>query len=282
MWVLPALSLVVATCTASENQVDAVSGTDALAVLSTIPVRREHASGYARALFVHWVDEDGDQCNTREEVLISESRDRAQVDPFGCKVVAGSWWSAYDAVMHEDPSDLDIDHLIPLKEAWDSGAWSWSAAARRAFANDLSDPRPLIAVTAAVNRSKGDKDPSNWLPANLAYRCTYVADWVAVKARWRLSMDQSEFGRVKKVLSQSCPGTRIAAWGTIRPPSSSGAVVASTSTTSAKGSAAAFKPGQFCSPRGAAGTYKGLAYVCSTSNAQGIPYRDGRSRWRRA
>lgn len=284
MWVLPALSLVVATCTASENHVDAVPDSDAQSVLSSIPVRKEHGSGYSRSLFVHWIDADGDQCNTREEVLIAESADPAQVDPFGCKVVAGRWVSPYDGVVHDDPSDLDIDHLVPLKEAWDSGAWAWPASTRRAFANDLSDPRPLIAVTAAVNRSKGDKDPSNWLPPNAAYLCTYVADWVSVKARWRLSMDQSEFGRIKKVLSQSCAGTRIAPWGTARTPSGGATVTSTTATgsTAVKGSVTGFKPGQFCTPKGASGSYQGLAYVCSTSNAQGVPYKDGRARWRRA
>ena len=282
LWVLPALSLVVSTCAASEQSARAVSSGDATAVLASVTVAKERPTGYSRSLFTHWVDDDGDGCNTREEVLIAESRGKVQVDAFGCKVLAGDWLSAYDNVAHDDPGNIDIDHLVPLKEAWDSGAWAWSSTKRRAFANDLSDPRPLIAVTSSVNRSKGDKDPSNWLPSHSRSLCTYVADWVAVKVRWNLTMDSSEFGRVKKILGQSCAGTRIAPWGTARAPSSGSGGSVTTATTVAKGATGSFRPGQFCTPKGATGRYNGSAYVCSTSNAQGVPYKDGRARWRRA
>lgn len=279
--VLPALALVVSVGATSVHKSDAATDT-ALGVLSGIPVQKERPSGYRRELFTHWVDADGDQCNTREEVLIAESSSLPQVDPYGCKVVEGDWWSPYDDTVHTDPSELDIDHLVPLKEAWDSGAWAWSASKRRAYANDLSDPRPLIAVTAGVNRSKGDKDPSNWLPSNSAYVCTYVSDWVAVKSRWGLSMDASEFGRVRNVLSGQCKGTSLAPWGTPRanPRRGSGSQATADTTTAVKG-ATTFKPGQFCTPIGATGTYKGASYVCATSNAQGVPYKDSRARWRK-
>ena len=181
-------------------------------VVATVSVAKERPAGYRREAFRHWVDDDGDGCNTREEVLIAESTSPAQVDAFGCKVIAGNWYSPYDGVTHSDPSDLDIDHLVPLKEAWDSGAHSWSAAKRRQFANDLSDARSLIAVTAGENRSKGDKDPSNWMPDRREYWCTYISDWVAVKARWGLSMDQSEAGRVRRIAA-SCSSTTVPAWG---------------------------------------------------------------------
>lgn len=317
--VLPALSLVVAvgvgTSDASSGEsntvkfADAVAPADpvsaspsvarpgsqtALAVLSTIRVEKERPGGYRRELFTHWVDADGDSCNTREEVLIAESIGNPQVDAFGCRVVAGDWVSPYDNRRHEDPADLDIDHVVALKEAWDSGAWSWASSKRRSFANDLSDPRPLIAVTAGVNRSKGDKDPSNWLPANGSYLCTYLSDWVAIKSRWGLSMDQSEFGRVRKLLTSRCAGTTVASWGTPRrapggqPQAGEGTQVTddpadttdtSTETTVVKGSTG-FRPGQFCTPVGARGTYNGRSYVCSRSNAQGVPYKDSRARWR--
>jgi hypothetical protein len=257
---------------------------DALSVLGTVRVANERSAGYKRSLFTLWIDADRDGCNTREEVLIAESSGPPQVDSYGCKVLAGDWWSPYDDVDHSDPSDLDIDHLVPLKDAWDSGAWAWSSAKRRAFANDLSDPRPLIAVTSGVNRSKGDKDPSNWLPPNASYVCTYLSDWVAVKSRWGLSMDQSEFGRVRKLLTGRCAGTSLAAWGTARGPVVGRTDPTSddpetTETTVVKGTSS-FKPGQFCAPLGARGTYTGRSYVCSKSNAQGVPYKDFRARWR--
>jgi hypothetical protein len=185
----------------------------ALSVLSTIVVQNEYKTGYSRSFFKHWIDANGNGCDTREEVLIAESQSKAQVDAFGCKVFEGDWLSPYDNVMHTNPSDLDIDHMVPLKEAWDSGAWNWTAAQRQTFANDLSDPRALIAVTVGQNRSKSDRDPSNWIPPQKSYVCTYLSEWVAIKARWNLSMDQSEFGRIKNLLTASCATVMVAQWG---------------------------------------------------------------------
>ena len=187
-------------------------GLDALEVLARIPVVREVGAGYNRDLFEHWIDADGNGCNTREEVLIRDSVGFAQVDPFGCTVVAGDWRSSYDGAVWSDPSDVDIDHVVALKEAWDSGAHAWSAVKRRAFANDLSDVRSLRAVTDSVNQSKGDRDPSNWMPPSRSAWCGYLADWTAVKARWGLSMDESEHGRIRRLFAGDCAGTRIAPW----------------------------------------------------------------------
>ena len=191
-----------------------LSDPTALSVLATIAVQNEYKTGYSRSMFKHWTDANGNGCDTREEVLIAESQSKPQVDAYGCKVIEGDWLSPYDNVMHTNPSDLDIDHMVPLKEAWDSGAWNWTAAQRQTFANDLSDPRALIAVTAGQNRSKSDRDPSNWIPPQKSYVCTYLSEWVAIKAKWKLSMDQSEFGRIKNLLTASCVTATIAPWGT--------------------------------------------------------------------
>jgi hypothetical protein len=268
----------------------------ALSVLATITVQNEYKSGYSRPLFKHWIDANGNGCNTREEVLIAESRSKAQVDAYGCKVIEGDWFSPYDNVMHTNPSELDIDHMIPLKEAWDSGAWNWTAAQRQAFANDLSDARVLIAVTAGQNRSKSDKDPSNWIPPQKSYTCTYLSEWVAVKARWKLSMDQSEFGRIKNLLTASCASTTIAPWGTAPASSSKSATTPTTAATIPAVKSATtlapvaiadpaetlptVSPGAFCTPRGARGTSSGRTYVCSATKTDGTPYSDGRARWR--
>jgi hypothetical protein len=182
----------------------------ALDVLAGISVMRERGDGYDRDLFEHWITVGG--CSTRENVLIRDSLTPAQVDPFGCRVVAGDWVSPYDGATWDNPADVDIDHVVALKEAWDSGAWSWSAAQRRAFANDVTDRRSLRAVTDEVNQSKGDKDPSNWMPSLVSARCQYLADWVAIKARWQLSMDESEAGRIRNLLTRECPGLRIEPW----------------------------------------------------------------------
>lgn len=263
----------------------------ALTVLGAIKIEKERPQGYKRDLFKHWTDDDGDSCNTREEVLIAESRTPAQVDAYGCKVVAGDWFSDYDGVLHTDPSDLDIDHFVPLKEAWDSGAWAWSPSQRQRFANDLSDPRALIAVTAGANRSKGDKDPSNWLPRRNEALCTYVTSWVAVKSRWKLSMDQSEWGRVKNILTNNCPSVTIAPWGTAAAAASSpvpvDSVAPSTPSSSSPsiappaGELRAVKPHARCKGAevGQRGQSDGVTYECVNRKKDGTPAAPGYNYW---
>lgn len=180
----------------------------ALDLLAWVSVQNEHRGGYERDLFGYPTGFGGG-CDTREMVLRRDSLTPAQVDPYGCKVLAGDWLSLYDGLHYDQPSELEIDHVVALKEAWDSGAWQWPAAALHAFANDLADVRTLRAVSTATNRAKGDKDPSNWLPPDSNDVCRYVADWVAIKVRWQLSMDQSEYGRVRNVLKGPCAGARV-------------------------------------------------------------------------
>jgi hypothetical protein len=92
-----------------------------------------------------------------------------------------------------------MDHMVPLKEAWDSGANTWSASRRQAFANDIDLPEALIAVSASSNRSKSARDPAEWLPTNTSYRCQYVEDWMTVKVKWELSVDAKEFEALRSV-----------------------------------------------------------------------------------
>ena len=189
-----------------------VGGGTAIGLLQNIRVENERGAGYVRALFEHWRDIDGDGCDAREQVLKRDSVTLPQVDPYKCKVIAGDWVSPYDGARWSDPTDIDIDHVVALKEAWDSGAWAWSAATRNAYANDTTDRRTLLAVTDNVNQQKSDKDPSNWVPPMKSYVCTYLGNWISVKARWNLSMDQSEWGRIKNLLNSSCAGLVIAPW----------------------------------------------------------------------
>jgi hypothetical protein len=179
---------------------------DPTAVLAGLRVAPEGPrTGYKRELFPLWIDADHDGCNTREEVLIAESRSRAQIDPYGCKVVAGDWYSLYDGLTFTDPAELDIDHMVPLAEAWDSGASSWDTARRQAYANDLDHPQALRAVSAAANRSKGDLDPGQWKPTREAAWCEYANDWVTVKKAWDLSADQNEVDDLR-VMLRTCSG----------------------------------------------------------------------------
>ena len=154
-------------------------------------IEPEHVGGYDRDLFADWYDADRDGCNTRKEVLIAESLDPVQIGS-GCSISGGRWFSIYDNVETTDSSKFDIDHMVPLSEAWDSGAWNWNADQRKHFANDLDQPFFLIAVTASSNRSKSDRDPVQWMPPNAGYHCTYVRIWIEIKRAWDLSVDQAE------------------------------------------------------------------------------------------
>jgi hypothetical protein len=194
--------LLIATAVASNSAIpsaSAATGKKATTVLASLPVSSEVSSGYSRDLFRHWVDADGDGCDTRVEVLIME---RVSGDIAGCAVSGGRWVSSYDGVVTMNPSTFDIDHRVPLKEAWDSGAWRWSAATRQAYANDLGYAQALIAVSASSNRSKSDRDPAQWLPT--MSRCAYAKSWIGVKYRWRLSVDTAEKSSLARVLA-SCP-----------------------------------------------------------------------------
>jgi hypothetical protein len=161
------------------------------ALLRQLIVAPEHSSGYDRSLFPLWIDADHDGCDTRDEVLIIEAT-RGPTVGAGCSLSGGRWYSKYDGVTTTDPSTFDIDHLVPLAEAWQSGAWRWTTTTRERYANDLGYPADLVAVTAHSNRSKGDREPQDWMPDRTAFRCRYLAWWVAVKWRWRLKVNGEE------------------------------------------------------------------------------------------
>jgi hypothetical protein len=170
-----------------------------------LPVAREHRAGYDRDLFPHWVDADSDGCDTRDEVLIAEADDPVTVGS-GCSLSGGRWFSYYDRVSWTDTGRIDIDHLVPLAEAWDSGARGWSTRTRQRYANDLGDRRTLVGVTDSVNQSKSDQDVAEWLPTY--DRCRYTREWVAVKHRWGLRVDRAE-RRALTTLAADCTNTTI-------------------------------------------------------------------------
>jgi hypothetical protein len=159
-------------------------------VLNHLAAGSEHTAGYERSKFTLWTDADGDGCDARDEVLVAEARTKPP--SAGCSLTGGVWRSKYDGLSTRDASSFDIDHMVPLNEAWQSGAWAWSAATRKAYANDLGYKASLIAVSAHSNRSKGDREPQDWMPERSAYACTYVKQWVAVKWRWHLKVNAAE------------------------------------------------------------------------------------------
>lgn len=170
--------------------------------IASLTVATEVRTGYQRSKFKHWVDADGDGCSTRAEVLDVESETSVTCG----NLSGGRWFSYYDRVSWTDPSRIDIDHMVPLAEAWDSGARNWTAAQREAYANDLGDYRTLVGVTDSVNSAKGDKDIAEWKPTY--DRCRYLREYVAVKIRWRLSVNSGEKTAMQN-LAAGCTNTTI-------------------------------------------------------------------------
>jgi hypothetical protein len=167
----------------------------------TVAETRSDVPDYRRSAFGSgWDYDPATGCNTRELVLIEESLEPPVMGE-RCKPLSGRWVSRYDGVGTTDPADLEIDHLVPLADAWRTGADGWTAARRESFANDLADPASLIAVTGRSNRSKGDSSPADWLPPAHASRCDYVEDWIRVKSRWDLTVTPAEKSVLVQVLS---------------------------------------------------------------------------------
>ncbi|MER7927865.1 HNH endonuclease family protein [Streptomyces sp. NPDC096057] len=183
--------------TASAALPTPVSAATARTYLASLTVATEVRTGYVRDLFPTW-DTISGTCNTREWIL---KRDGTNVvTNSACTATSGSWYSPYDGATWTAASDVDIDHLVPLAEAWDSGARNWTTAQRESFANDVTRPQ-LLAVTDNVNQSKGDQDPATWMPSLTSYRCTYVRAWVQVKYYYDLSVDSAEKTALTNYLS---------------------------------------------------------------------------------
>jgi len=174
-------------------------------LLDLLPVAAEDRTGYKRSLFVLWIDADGDGCDTRREVLIQEAVAAPTIGA-GCHLSGGRWRSPYDGLETTNANTFDIDHVVPLAEAWDSGASTWTADRRTRFANDLDVPWSLLAVSATSNRSKSDGDPADWLPPVTSFRCQYAAAWLAIKVRWDLAIDPREIATLEP-LAHDCSET---------------------------------------------------------------------------
>ncbi|WP_253773528.1 HNH endonuclease family protein [Goodfellowiella coeruleoviolacea] len=192
-----ALSLSLTT-TAQATPPNIPSTATAQSELNALTVASEGSmTGYSRDLFPHWITISG-SCNTRETVL---KRDGSGVTTdSSCYPTSGSWYSPYDGETWTSPSDVDIDHIVPLAEAWRSGASSWTTSKRQSFANDLTRPQ-LIAVTDNVNQSKGDQDPSTWKPSRTAYHCTYAKMWIHTKYYWDLTLQSAEKSALQTMLN---------------------------------------------------------------------------------
>ncbi|MER7850621.1 HNH endonuclease family protein [Kitasatospora sp. NPDC096077] len=167
------------------------------AEIDTLVVEAPHSmTGYSRAQFPHWITQSG-KCDTREVVLQRDGQG-VQTDS-ECRAVAGTWLSPYDGKTLTAASQVDIDHMVPLANAWRSGADGWTTDRRKAFANDLVHSQ-LVAVSASSNRSKGDQSPDQWKPPATAYWCTYARAWGDVKYTYSLSITAPEKSALNTML----------------------------------------------------------------------------------
>jgi uncharacterized protein DUF1524/excalibur calcium-binding domain-containing protein len=199
----------------------------AAAVLASLPVKgRAPMTGYSRERFgAAWFDEDRNGCDTRDDVLARDLVHAQRRPGSSCVLVAGDLADPYTRqrirFVRGDGDLVDIDHVVALGNAWATGAFRWSPGKRLALAND---PANLLAVDASANRSKGDADAATWLPPNKAFRCSYVARQVSVKARYGLWVTAAEKGAITTVLAR-CPGERASVSVSapdVQPPSPSG------------------------------------------------------------
>jgi len=151
---------------------------------------------YRRSAFTHWISAgraaNGCPITVRERVLIEESREPVTWEQ--CRIIRGRWADAYTGEIVTDPRALDVDHVVSLEDAWESGAWAWTRAARTAYANDLADPDHLIAVSARENRRKGARGPDAWTPPNpwRPARCYYARVYHRIKREWLLTETPAE------------------------------------------------------------------------------------------
>ncbi len=174
----------------------AATAADAKEQLAELTVAKAGSmSGYKRDKFPHWRS-SGDNCDVRDTVL---KRDGTKVKVSGCNVVAGTWRSVYDDRTLDSPTEVDIDHVVPLANAWRSGASRWTTDEREEFANDVDRPQ-LVAVSQTSNRAKGDQDPSTWKPKATGIWCEYAVDWITVKSHWKLSVTTPEKNALTEML----------------------------------------------------------------------------------
>lgn len=196
---IASLALVVAAPTPAATLPPAIpSASTAQSQLNALTVRTEGSlTGYSRDLFPHWSTVSG-ACNTRETVLRRDGS--GVVVNSSCAATSGSWFSPYDGITETAASDIDIDHVVPLAEAWRSGASSWTTSRRQSFANSLDTPQ-LIAVTDNSNQSKGDRDPAAWLPTRTSFHCTYARMWIGAKYTWSLTLQSTEKSALQSMLN---------------------------------------------------------------------------------
>jgi hypothetical protein len=167
------------------------------AIRALTVAKQSHQSSYDRdKQFGDWITQYG-ECDTRAVVLIDESLKPVTKNDY-CTVSKGKWFSYYNGRYYRNAygGKVQIDHTVPVYDAWTSGAWRWTKATRVRYYNDLRDARTLV--------KQGD-DPTGWLPSHGV--CRYLRYWVAVKSRWHLSITKAE--KYALLTIGSCPNRKL-------------------------------------------------------------------------
>ncbi len=161
--------------------------------------------------FGPWVNDpkDNNCYNTRAKVLIRDSVAKVTFKgPGNCSVATGAWKDPYTQTTYRSSADVQIDHYVPLKNAYVSGAWKWNFYTRCLYANYMGNSIHLASVQGLANMAKGDKSPERWLPPNQSYRCEYVRNWLIIKLIWNLELSTAESTGIRKILAgYQCPIT---------------------------------------------------------------------------
>ena len=178
---------------------------DALAALNNLEVKgRAPKTGYARSQFPHWSDPDRNGCDARNDTLKRDLTNITyKVGTRDCKVIAGQLLDPFSGkviTFSATKAVIDVDHVVALSNAWQTGAAYFDKNKRSQIAND---PLNLLAVDAKLNRKKGDGDAATWLPPNKTFRCEYVGLQIAVKAKYGLWVTAAEKTAMEKIL-QAC------------------------------------------------------------------------------
>ena len=171
---------------------------------------------YDRSDWRHWIDEDDDCQDARQEVLIAESLVAVTFETDRkCRVETGQWWAPHLGHHLGNPSHIDVDHHVPLKNAHLSGEWLWDADRKEEYANYLGDDAHLVAISSRHNRSKGARGPEEWAPPDNALWCGYATDWTEIKQRWNLTMTPVESAIVMDMLGtcENPPVVKLEATG---------------------------------------------------------------------
>lgn len=178
-----------------------VRSDDAIVLPLRIDRETREIPDYDRGEWRHWLDEDGDCQDARQETLIAEADGPLTYETEEqCRVESGRWVDPYTLGVFEDPSDLDVDHVVPLANAHRSGGWAWSRDRKAAYANDLDFEDHLAAVDPSANRSKGSRGPEDWRPPNQDHWCDYAMDWLKIKDKWGLTATDREWIALREML----------------------------------------------------------------------------------